>query len=113
MYTYNILETDNGRAYYVNGIHVDRPVFRRMLELEIKATEPCIAVCKGLEEQSRSLAKTFRDMRDGKASFSLTNEERAFCRDAEIATRREAREHAQRASEAIAWIEDCKEMLED
>jgi hypothetical protein len=113
MKTFNTIDIDNERGYYVDGLRVDRPVFRAMVELEIKATEKAIAWVSAQQSAEEKFAKSLHDMRDGKVSFPITHETRALYRNAEIAYRKEARELDATRRDGIAWIEELTELLED
>ncbi len=115
MLEFNIVEsTLNGeRAYYVQGLRVDRPVWRTAMESEIKQTQLLIDITRAQIEQSTIYRKGIIKILDNKCSFHVDSEGLVFYRRAQREVADDIREMEFEVTRLIHMIETLKTRLED
>jgi len=115
MYEFNIVEsTSNGeRAYYVQGLRVDRPVWRAAMESEIKQYQ--LQVDHGREQinQSKIYRRGMLKILDQKGSFAVDLDGKAYYRRAQREVADDIREMEFDVTRLIAVIDLLKSRLED
>lgn len=115
MFEFNIVEsTETGeRAYYVNGVRFDRAVWRECMEAELeslnRAREFELVAIKGFDTAIRGAQKHM----EGKATFDLPSNARAFYRQVIKEIREQKRECVSMLETINSDIEDFQDKLED
>ena len=115
MFDFNIVEsTETGeRAYYVNGIRFDRSAWRQCMEKQIEVLK---AAHNFEEKHADALTKAIRlaeTHMEGKATFELPQNARAFYRQVIREIRTQKNEITIAMNEIQAEIEDLTDKLED
>jgi len=115
MLDFNIVEsTSNGeRAYYVQGLRVDRPVWRAAMESEIKQYQLQIDHIREQVNQSTIYRKGMLKILDQKGSFAVPIEGKVFYRRAQREVADDIREMEFEVTRLIATIDLLKSRLED
>jgi len=115
MLEFNIVEsTSSGeRAYYVQGIRVDRPVWRAAMESELKQVQLLVDLTRAQLEQSEVFRRGLVKVLDGKGSFACDAEGKAMYRRGQREVADDIREMKFEVSRLIHIIETLKERIED
>lgn len=115
MLDFNVLVmTETGeRAYYVNGIRLDRPVWKAALENELQQMQHLIDMTRTQIAQSEICKRGAIKVLDGKASFPADDEARVFYRRVQREISDDIREMKFEIERLIDGINNLKERLED